>query len=316
MNMSGAPRSCWLLCMQYVCFIMNWMALPSLKWRTPYYKLLHGETPDISMIYRFKFYDRVYYKRTTPWGVGTSDTSDSHSSQDELAGFFVGFSESIGHSMTYKILTDDTSKVILRSRIRLSTINPNLQLDLPHDANHIGDTASTPPDCDNTTLDDTEDTASHGHGIPVINPDDLIGRSYLSLPAAEDGQRLRLCIIKTINNDEHNRMQDPAVVLFRATNSDETYEETVSYNQVLQHLEDDDGNDEIWHFNTISGHQGPLSFSDPRYKGSRYNVQVEWDNGEISWEPLTIVASSDPVSVAIYGRDNNLLHLEGWKRFR
>jgi len=52
MNLSGAPPSTWLLCLEYVCFVMNRMALRSLDWRTPYEKLL-GHTPDISMIYRF-----------------------------------------------------------------------------------------------------------------------------------------------------------------------------------------------------------------------------------------------------------------------
>lgn len=56
--------------------------------------------------------------------------------------------------------------------------------------------------------------------------------------------------------------------------------------------------------------------SDENYKGSRWNVRVKWENGEVTYEPLGIIAKSDPVSVAIYGRDNNLLHLDGWKRFR
>ena len=31
---------------------------------------------------------------------------------------------------------------------------------------------------------------------------------------------------------------------------------------------------------------------------------------------MRIIGKSDPVSVAIYGRDNNLLHLDGWKQFQ
>ncbi len=31
---------------------------------------------------------------------------------------------------------------------------------------------------------------------------------------------------------------------------------------------------------------------------------------------MVIIEKSDPVSVAIYARDNKLLHLDGWKRFR
>ena len=100
MNLSGAPPSTWLLCMQYVCFIMNRMALGSLGWRTPFEKLV-GHTPDISMIYRFKFYDRIYYKRVDSRGGNESVASD------ESSGRFVGFSESVLHAMTYKILTND-----------------------------------------------------------------------------------------------------------------------------------------------------------------------------------------------------------------
>ena len=73
MNLSGAPASTWLLCMQYVGFVMNPMAIGSLGWCTPFEKLV-GHTPDISMIYRFKFYDRVYYKRVD--SRGEDDASD------------------------------------------------------------------------------------------------------------------------------------------------------------------------------------------------------------------------------------------------
>jgi len=43
---------------------------------------------------------------------------------------------------------------------------------------------------------------------------------------------------------------------------------------------------------------------------------IEWENGEISREPLSAIAADDPVTCAIYARDNDLLHLDGWKRFK
>ena len=43
---------------------------------------------------------------------------------------------------------------------------------------------------------------------------------------------------------------------------------------------------------------------------------IEWENGEITTEPLAIIAADDPVTCAIYARDNNLLDLAGWKRFK
>ena len=51
-------------------------------------------------------------------------------------------------------------------------------------------------------------------------------------------------------------------------------------------------------------------------KGSKYNVQVEWETGEITFEPLSIIAADDPVTCAAYDKENDFLALEGWHRFR
>ena len=56
--------------------------------------------------------------------------------------------------------------------------------------------------------------------------------------------------------------------------------------------------------------------SDPDWKGSKNNVQVEWETGEITFEPLSIIAADDPVTCAAYAKENDLLTLEGWCRFR
>ena len=58
-------------------------------------------------------------------------------------------------------------------------------------------------------------------------------------------------------------------------------------------------------------HQGPLLASDPDWTGSIYNVQVEWETGEITFEPLSIIAADDPVTCAAYAKENDLLVLEG-----
>ena len=73
---------------------------------------------------------------------------------------------------------------------------------------------------------------------------------------------------------------------------------------------------ELYRFRAIIGHQGPLLASDPDWKGSKYNVQVEWETGEITFEPLYIIAADDPVTCAAYAKENDLLALEGWCRFR
>ena len=60
----------------------------------------------------------------------------------------------------------------------------------------------------------------------------------------------------------------------------------------------------------------PLPKSHPNYNGSPCNLRIEWENGEITDEPLNIIAADDPVSCAICGRDHGLLELPGWKRFK
>ena len=40
---------------------------------------------------------------------------------------------------------------------------------------------------------------------------------------------------------------------------------------------------ELFKLRTIIGHQGPLAATDLDWKGSKYNVQVEWETGEVTF---------------------------------
>ena len=44
---------------------------------------------------------------------------------------------------------------------------------------------------------------------------------------------------------------------------------------------------------------------------SKYNVQVGWETGEITFEPLSIIAADDPVTCAAYAKEHDLLAVEG-----
>ena len=69
-------------------------------------------------------------------------------------------------------------------------------------------------------------------------------------------------------------------------------------------------------YQPFTRHEGPLTPSSPKYNGSKWNVRVEWENGEITWEPLGIIAKSDPVTCAIYAKENGLLETPGWVQFK
>ena len=43
---------------------------------------------------------------------------------------------------------------------------------------------------------------------------------------------------------------------------------------------------------------------------------VEWETGEITEKPLSIIAADDPVTCAAYAKQHNLLNLLVWRRFR
>ena len=49
----------------------------------------------------------------------------------------------------------------------------------------------------------------------------------------------------------------------------------MSYVQILDHLDQQEQQEELYKFRAITGHQGPLLPQDENYKGSKYNVMVE-----------------------------------------
>ena len=98
----------------------------------------------------------------------------------------------------------------------------------------------------------------------------------------------------------------------------EKLEEIISYNQLVDHLEAaaNEISDDLFKFRALIGHQGPLKPTDPNWKGSKYDVLVDWETGEKTYEPLSVLAADDPATCATYAKENDLLHIDGWKRFR
>ena len=90
----------------------------------------------------------------------------------------------------------------------------------------------------------------------------------------------------------------------------------MSYNEILHHLDKEENTEDLWKFKGISAHQGPLAKYHSDYKGSNYNIRIDWESGEQTYEPLDVIAKDDPITCAIYGRDNDLLDKPGWKRFK
>ena len=166
---------------------------------------------------------------------------------------------------------------------------------------------------DDPPSDTTDGEHSGTPRMPLVHIEDLVGRTFL-VPKS-DGQVHRARIVKAVEDHEHAAANNPTGLKFKCSMNDDSYEDVLSYNQIMEYLEKDGDNPVVWKFKRIVQHIGPLSPSEEQYKGSSYNVQVEWENGEITDEPLCIIAADDPVTCAIYARDNNLPETPGWKRF-
>ena len=92
MNRSGAPANCWLLCLFYVCYLLNHIACIALDGKIPLLALT-DITPGISIILLFTFYQPVFY--------ATYD-QNIPSESEERAGYLVGFGGHCGDAMTIK----------------------------------------------------------------------------------------------------------------------------------------------------------------------------------------------------------------------
>ena len=301
LDRSGAPAYTWLLALLYVCFVLNHCYSATIN-GVPLTRLT-GTTVDISPLLRFHFWQEVYYKE---------DDNSFPSESPERKGNIVGITEHCGHLMTYKVLTQDTKKIIFRSDLRPVHL-PNKRLDVLR-----GEDLQPPGNPILKTRHDYNspdtDKDAQPNKPPVFNPEDLIGRSFLI--DKDDGTRKRATITEVLEDHEANVERQPDRLKFKVSVGDEAFEDLITYQQMLDHITKDEETDIVWKFKRIIRHQGPIGKTDPLYNGSTWNVEIEWENGEITIEPLSVIAADDPVSCAIYAKENNLLDLPGWKRFK
>ena len=327
MKRTGAPALCWLLTLQYVCYILSHISTASLGGQVPL-QVLYGVTPDISIILLYTFYHPVFYA-----------THDQHFPSDskERSGFWVGFAEHCCDSLTHMVLDAVTLKIIYRSALRPRTPkDPDQRLvdaggeedNQPH-----GKPTKHPtpvPNGEKSAQSDTltvniksrhDDGPTSSKHLPGFNPDDLVGRTFL-LPPGDNGERPRAkitrIVVEDIEQTDGERVQKLSFILGIGNGK---LEEIISYNQLVDHLEaaandDNEIRDDLFKVSALIGHQGPLKPTDPNWKGCKYNVLVDWETGEKTYEPLSVLAADDPVTCSMHAKENDLLHIDGWKRFR
>ena len=326
LDRSGAPANLWLLACEYVTLLLNLTACEAIGFVVPLQKLT-GQTQDVSALLQFHFYEPVYYAVNHSFPAGGQ----------ERRGRWVGVAESVGDALTWKILPDGPhgSTLLFRSAVRSAAADAtdrNLRADQQVQSSVVPVASPYGEGMPLSTTDKTLSSAAASRNVvlsrdsdidpgmlrsPTFDLDDLVGRTYL-MPPDQTGDQALARIVEVISDHADTCRKD---VLFRVGSDGEAAEEVITYNQLLDvisrnHESDKDDPDKLWAFLRISGHQGPLSRRHPDFKGSAWNVKVEWENGTSSLEPLHMLAEDDPKSCAEYAKEHGLLDTPGWKRFK
>ena len=326
MNTSGCTACCWLLCLQYICVALNHLASPTLQGICPV-QALEGTTPDISFLLHFSFYEPVYYR------IDSSEPDlNFPSSSNEKKGYWVGFADNQGDSLTWRILTEDTQKIIIRSGVRSAlrtTTNQHLAspsgegttlpFPIPYPQQSQNSLPLDPLDASTPNFEQfvkSQSGKDEDNPIPMANIDipNLLGRSFL-LPPEDNGERH---VAKIIDIDDHGQTLED--IKFKLKINKDQAEEIMSYNQLMDYIQKgtdaEEDPDSLFKFRDIVAHQGPLESTDPNHKGSKYNVMVEWESGEVTYEPLTLISKDDPITCAVYAKKHDLLDTTGWKHLK
>ncbi len=152
--------------------------------------------------------------------------------------------------------------------------------------------------------------------LSIVDPYEHVGCTFL-MDHQDDGQHFRAHIVDLVKDHQSKLRKSDDHHKFCISFNDDQYEEVITYNELMDFIQKNEENDAIiWRFQRIIGHQGPLLRSDPDYKGSKFNIMVEWENGETTTEILSVIAADDLVTCAIYAKEHDLLDTEGWKHFR
>ena len=255
-----------------------------------------GCQTDVSPYLDFHFWQEVFVEK--PRG-------------GEQLACWCGPSHKQGDFLTYFVLLDDSQRLVTQSNVHIAKdpLFPNCRQ------------CPSPPDGDvdvlveKPVLTTIQDYYNESVNLPIFSPDELLGMMILR-PADEVLVHVEV-VRKIMDREAENHNQ----IKFLLSLGDGQLEEIVSYNELSDLATEsmaakESGQQDVMPYSGILDHQGPLKQHDPRYKGSSYNVLVNWDNGTQTWEPLNIIGKQDPITLAQYAHDSGLLNHPGWKFLR
>jgi hypothetical protein len=106
-------------------------------------------------------------------------------------------------------------------------------------------------------MDENGELQTRFYQLPLVDTSDLIGRTFLT--EQDDRQKYRAI-------EDHNANSEK--MPFVCSVNDDKYEEIMTYNQIMDHIEQSEKDAIVWRFKRIAGHEGPLTKNHPMWKGS------------------------------------------------
>jgi hypothetical protein len=305
---TGCDPRAWFRLAAHISDVQNCTAYKSLGWRTPMEKCT-GQTPDITGLLLFKFWEPVYYYDPPTEG--------------ELIGRWMGRAPNYGDTMCYWILTADTNQLIVRGTVRsaANSVRPNLALD----SGEIGepqlqiapqleptqDLKQEEDSGDITEIGEEEDLSIPTPNFPLIELEKVDvseGYKLANLPIVIQPEKLidkivyygdKKATVKAQINDTDFRVE-----YGKGKSGIMDYNEII---RQLTHLDEDDH--ERWEIEDIQGHR----WGKGKRKG-KMDILIKWKElEEPTWEPMEIIKEDDPVTLAEYARDNELTDKAIWK---
>jgi hypothetical protein len=108
LNRTGAPDNLWFLAQDYLSHVHYLSANRQFNWKIPE-QVPRGGTPDISHILMFYWFEPLLYLDPV--------SKFQYPETTERPGYFVGFADTVGDALTFKILKNDLVTVLHRSVI-------------------------------------------------------------------------------------------------------------------------------------------------------------------------------------------------------
>ena len=330
MDRNSTPKWWWLLAALFT--LELFLVLPNADGLIPH-TVVTGQPTDISKFMHFHFWQEVFVE------------SHKEGQREELARWCYP-ARDVGDELTYWVLLTESERLVARSNVRPATdpLYPNLKLrpkTEPKQESHPARPTVETVDEDDTqelsgtsgenvqegqdpkiyskdepTIYNLQDRYDVPIKLPRFSPEELVGLTFLY--DTGDDQLVRATVSKKLlDRDAENHQRIKMIVTY----DDGKIEEIISYNELCdiiadQHNKEASGEMDVYTFQEILDYQGPLKKNDPMYMGSSYNVKVLWTDGSITWEPLSVMMKSDPVTLAQFAKEHDMLDKPGWKNLK